>query len=95
MQPYAVHMTWTYNGVPGKRARLRDMGLWMADPPEYYSQGSFLTVDLQLPEVRRAGAAAAGAASAAVECVHEPSRSHAMLPAPALPALAGPASPAA
>lgn len=30
---------------PGKRARLRDMGLWAVDPPEFY-QGSFVTVEL-------------------------------------------------
>ena len=48
VRPYAVHMTWTYNGMAGKRARLRDMGLW-ADPPQYYEQGDFLTVDLTLP----------------------------------------------
>ncbi|KAI7844886.1 hypothetical protein COHA_001538 [Chlorella ohadii] len=42
---YAVHMTWTYKSHPGKRARLRDMGLWAVDPPEFY-QGSFVTVEL-------------------------------------------------
>lgn len=51
VQPYVVHMTWTYNGIPGKRSRLRDMGLWV-DPPPYYANGSYVTVDLQLPEVR-------------------------------------------
>jgi hypothetical protein len=55
-------MTWTYNGVPGKRARLRDMGLWVVDGPAYYREGSFVTVDLQLPEVRRRRAAAAACA---------------------------------
>ena len=50
VEPYVLHMTWTYNGIPGKRSRLRDMGLWR-DPPAYYSNGSFVTVDLQLPEV--------------------------------------------
>ncbi|KAI3429328.1 hypothetical protein D9Q98_005423 [Chlorella vulgaris] len=49
VEPYAVHLTWTYNGAAGKRARLRDMGLWF-DPPNYYSSGSFVTVDLDLPE---------------------------------------------
>ena len=48
--PYVVHATWTYNGLGGKRARLRDMGLWV-DQPEYYSRGNFVTVDLQVPEV--------------------------------------------
>lgn len=46
-----MHLTWTYNGAAGKRARLRDMGLWF-DPPNYYSSGSFVTVDLDLPEAR-------------------------------------------
>lgn len=49
---YVVHMTWTYNGIPGKRSRLRDMMLWV-DPPEYYSDVSLVTVDLQLPEPRK------------------------------------------
>ncbi|KAL4427446.1 hypothetical protein ABPG77_000735 [Micractinium sp. CCAP 211/92] len=48
VSPYAVHLTWTYNGVAGKKARLRDMGLWV-DPPEYYERGDFVTVDLTLP----------------------------------------------
>ena len=63
LEPYVVHMTWTYNGISGKRSRLRDMGLWI-DPPEYYGAGagagaggagndssSFVTVDITLPEV--------------------------------------------
>lgn len=49
VDPYVVHLTWTYNGTPGKRSRMRDMGLWH-DPPEYYAQGSFVTVDVTLPE---------------------------------------------
>ena len=48
--PYVVHATWTYNGLGGKRARLRDMGLWI-DPPDYYNKGNFLAVDLLPPEV--------------------------------------------
>jgi hypothetical protein len=54
-------MTWTYNGISGKRSRLRDMGLWI-DPPQYYGAGtgtgaggnassSFVTVDITVPEV--------------------------------------------
>ncbi|EFN52091.1 hypothetical protein CHLNCDRAFT_59017 [Chlorella variabilis] len=50
VEPYMVHMTWTYNGIPGKRSRLRDAGLWMVDSPEYYNDGSFVTVDLNHPE---------------------------------------------
>ncbi|KAL4457956.1 hypothetical protein ABPG75_012821 [Micractinium tetrahymenae] len=50
VEPYNVHATWTYGGLEGKKARLRDLGLWMVDPPEHYEKGSFVTVDLQLPE---------------------------------------------
>lgn len=56
-------MTWTYNGIPGKRSRLRDLGLWV-DPPEYYSAGDFVTVNLTLPEVRRGGGCTQGDAAA-------------------------------
>ncbi|KAL4447412.1 hypothetical protein ABPG75_004631 [Micractinium tetrahymenae] len=48
VRPYAVHLTWTYNGAAGKRARMRDMALWV-DPPDYYELGGFVTVDLTLP----------------------------------------------
>ena len=51
VEPYNVHATWTYGGLPGKRARLRDLGLWAVDPPAYYESGDFVAVDLQLPEV--------------------------------------------
>ncbi|PSC75627.1 Histone H2A [Micractinium conductrix] len=50
VEPYNVHATWTYGGLPGKRARLRDLGLWAVDPPAYYESGDFVAVDLQLPE---------------------------------------------
>ncbi len=59
VSPYAVHLTWTYNGVAGKKARLRDMGLWV-DPPEYYERGDFVTVDLTLPSGDEVGACLAG-----------------------------------
>lgn len=48
--PYSVHATWTYGGQPGKVSRLREAMLWR-DPPEYYQNGDFLTVELQVPEV--------------------------------------------
>lgn len=52
VEPYAVHLTWTYHGTAGKRSRLRDMGLWH-DSPEYYAGPSYVTVALDLPDVRR------------------------------------------
>lgn len=55
VRPYAVHLTWTYNGMPGKLARMRDMGL-LADPPEYYARGDFVTVELTLPAKDEVGA---------------------------------------
>ncbi|GAB4816673.1 hypothetical protein N2152v2_003719 [Parachlorella kessleri] len=49
--PYEVHLTWTYNGLAGKRARARDAMLWI-DDDAYYSQGSFVTIDkLQIPQM--------------------------------------------
>ncbi|PSC67546.1 ribosomal large subunit pseudouridine synthase D [Micractinium conductrix] len=52
VEPYVVHLTWTYNGIAGKRPRMRDLQLW-ADPPAYYAEGDFVTVDLQLPQPLR------------------------------------------
>lgn len=58
VRPYAVHATWVFGGVDGKRARMRDMGLW-ADPPAYYETGDFVALDLAVPEVGAAAACAA------------------------------------
>lgn len=48
MKPYVVHCTFQYGGSAGKRHRLREAMLWV-DPPEYYGEGQFLSVDLDYP----------------------------------------------
>ncbi|CAL8469429.1 g8970 [Coccomyxa elongata] len=49
---YAVHATFQYSGTPGKRHRMRERLLWLADPPEYYNPpGGLLTFDLQLGDL--------------------------------------------
>lgn len=48
VKPYVVHTTFQYGGTKGKRHRLREAMLWY-DPPEYYSEGLFLSVDLAYP----------------------------------------------
>ncbi|GAB4816841.1 hypothetical protein N2152v2_003887 [Parachlorella kessleri] len=49
-KPYVLHLVWTYNGKEGKRARARDVMLWQ-DEDAYYSQPSFVTVDLRPPQM--------------------------------------------
>jgi hypothetical protein len=49
VKPYVVHTTFQYGGSTGKKNRLREAMLWV-DPPEYYSAGRFLSVDLQYPD---------------------------------------------
>ena len=49
--PYAMHLTWTYNGAAGKKARARDAMLWF-DGRDYYEQSSFVTVDLPAVQAR-------------------------------------------
>ena len=34
--PIAIHTTFQRYHIPGKRSRLREFGLWLMDPPEYY-----------------------------------------------------------
>ena len=46
--PYVVHTTFQFGGTAGKQNRLRECGLW-EDPPEYYSQGQFLSVEVTKP----------------------------------------------
>jgi hypothetical protein len=51
-KPYVMHLTWTYSGAAGKRARARDAMMWY-DAEEYYTGPSFVTIDtLQVPQVR-------------------------------------------
>ena len=59
--PLAVHLTYQSGDTPqfalGKRQRAREAGLWVADPPEYYSEGApFVQLDgpLYSEEERRA-----------------------------------------
>lgn len=42
MQPYVVHATFQRHHTPGKRARLREHGLWKADPPAYFTADRLL-----------------------------------------------------
>ncbi|EIE21596.1 hypothetical protein COCSUDRAFT_17381, partial [Coccomyxa subellipsoidea C-169] len=49
---YAVHATFQYSGTPGKRHRMRERLLWLADPPEYYDPpGGLLSFDFQLGDL--------------------------------------------
>ncbi|KAI3429380.1 hypothetical protein D9Q98_005475 [Chlorella vulgaris] len=48
VKPYVVHTTFQYGGSKGKRHRLREAMLWV-DPPEYYSEGLFLSIDMEYP----------------------------------------------
>ena len=40
--PAAVHNTFQFSNVPGKRHRFREAGIWLANPPSYYHY-KFLT----------------------------------------------------
>ena len=39
IKPYLVHCTHQFSGPAGKRQRLRDWNLWLADEDDYYSKG--------------------------------------------------------
>eukprot|EP00887_Chlorella_sp_A99_P000964 scaffold5.g964.t1 len=52
--PVAIHTTFQRYGTPGKKARLREFGLWHVDPPSYYGASG-----------APAAAAAAGSSGAA------------------------------
>ena len=41
VEPFAMHASMEFGGLPAKRARLREAGLWY-DPPEYYDSGGFI-----------------------------------------------------
>ena len=38
-----VHCTFQRHHTSGKRARLREHGLWLADPPEYFQADALMT----------------------------------------------------
>ena len=42
LQAYVVHATFQRHHTPGKRARLREEGLWRADPPAYFTAARLL-----------------------------------------------------
>ena len=51
-RPYIVHTTFQFAGTPGKRYRLREMGLWhTADDTAYFSipEGGLLSFNMTLP----------------------------------------------
>jgi arabinosyltransferase len=50
LKPYAVHMVWTYGNNYGKAHRMREY-MYFYDPPEYYNEGRYITVDITRPEV--------------------------------------------
>ena len=53
-----LHTTYVYGQQAGKRTRLREAGLWLADAPSYF-RGPFLALDIDLPEVNIAPCAPA------------------------------------
>ena len=50
--PYVLHTTYVFGGPHGKRSRLREARLWLADPPAYFDGPRFLSMELRLPPVR-------------------------------------------
>ena len=52
MEPYVLHTTYVYGQQEGKKARMRDNGLWLADPPAYFSGPKFMSMDILPPPVR-------------------------------------------
>eukprot|EP00793_Prasinoderma_coloniale_P000433 PRCOL_00005418-RA len=47
-KPYAVHTTYQFNGVQGKRHRLREEGLWVIDDDAYYGADGANFLSLRL-----------------------------------------------
>ena len=54
VEPYVLHTTYVYGQQEGKKARLRDNGLWLADPPAYFSGPKFVSMDILPPPVTAA-----------------------------------------
>jgi hypothetical protein len=50
VQAYVVHCTFQWHHTPGKRARLREHGLWLPDPPDYFKASHFMTYDNDVRE---------------------------------------------
>lgn len=51
VKPYEIHFVWGGKGWHGKRQRMRE-ALMYHDPPSYYRQGAFLSVELDYLQVR-------------------------------------------
>lgn len=49
IDPYAVHNTFQFHYSAGKVARFRENGLWLMDSDKLYTNGNFLTFDVDLP----------------------------------------------
>ncbi|CAI5507831.1 unnamed protein product [Closterium sp. Naga37s-1] len=47
--PLAVHNTFQFHHALGKAARFREAGLWALDPPEYYKEGNYLSMEYSTP----------------------------------------------
>lgn len=45
LKPYELHLVWTYGNNFGKMHRAREF-MYAYDPPAYYKDGLFLSVDL-------------------------------------------------
>ena len=61
VRPYAVHLTFQNCDQSGKRHRMREAGLWLLDPPEYYDPpGGLLSYTPDLPPELTAGFAPLG-----------------------------------
>lgn len=43
LQAFVVHCTFQRHHTPGKRARLREHGLWLADAPAYFAAEALMT----------------------------------------------------
>ena len=46
-----LHATYVYGQQEGKKARLRENGQWLADPPKYYDGPKFVSMDIVPPPV--------------------------------------------
>lgn len=50
-QPFCVHATFQFSQVHGKRQRFREHGLWRIEDDDYYTQGNFIAMQDELPNV--------------------------------------------
>ncbi|CAI5536833.1 unnamed protein product [Closterium sp. Naga37s-1] len=44
-----LHNTFQFHHALGKAARFREAGLWAVDPPEYYEEGNYLSMEYSTP----------------------------------------------